>query len=174
MSFGFSPFTYNYRAGPGAPVERQETLLLPNSTIHNRLRAQMEERGVIGATARGIGLAKIDRTGLRNGFTAIMPEDEREAKYEKAVAGVDWGDPLRGETPVLIASGLAHHWEELREIAWRAREDERMRGEFRRPGGERIDWRAINEQIAEQARNQLRGRRVYGAETRGQIGVTGF
>lgn len=114
-ALGYVPRTSTYRPPP-TEKRRSAEYVLPDSVVHRALWEQMQRQRVQATTVDGVKDRFADSPVL--GQVAIMPKDERVAKYNKPYGLVD---QRPGEDALIIFSNLSEHWEQLKERADEAR-----------------------------------------------------
>ena len=97
-------------------VERQggeytgHGFFVPASYVHQQAWRRAQARGLETTTVEGVGYRRVDDTVKTK--VAVMPRDERDAKYGKPLV---YADMTPGRQPILYAGGGTKHVEEMEE-----------------------------------------------------------
>lgn len=136
---------------------------LPARVLHERQqqRARMERAGVAYATGHEAHGRRVDQPLW--GQTAVMPRDEREAKYDKPLLYVDHQP---GKVIQIAVGAGSEYWQDLKD-----RVDEQ-----RHYGQDRVERRPLPRhfyelvwhEICERRRRANRGAKTYGPATAGR------
>lgn len=125
--------------------------LQPGHNTFKYLQEKAAKEGVWVTNARG---ALDDRDGPTLGTVAVMPRDEREAKYGKPLMLADLHPH---KSPLLIVGGAASHWQALKEKA----DEMRHYREDYQDDQTVLPWQEIWNRLIELKRHRARGRRMF-------------
>lgn len=124
-----------------------------NHATFDWLRRKAEQEGVTLAHAHEAADRPMERPLVAQ--VAIMPRDERRAKYGKPVAFLDMGAP--GQTPMMIMGGETMHLMDLKDIA-----DSRRSYQQDELVEQPTDWNAVLHELRERKKARRVGRHVFG------------
>jgi hypothetical protein len=163
----FSNLPYRVRDLKHGGLVRQFELTLPKATVWNRMQQVHQKLNVQGTTFENLRKHRVDDKPMEGFGVAVYERDERgPTKQGKPLV---YGD-FNGRTPIIIPSGGSHYTEELAEMAAEYRHYGELGGQEWRPeAAPRPDYDDLIWQISERAKSQVKGRQVYGAQTRGQF-----